>query len=114
RLAAGPPAPVTAADPAPFPDHFDYPQSAATVEGWVSQRLGGRMRQHGWSLFAGLNQKTADGQFIWRTWFTSTQAFPWQYARSAGEAHSGPITLIERNRHNSLANEGNPGLTAPG
>ena len=62
----------------------DYPCSAATVEGWVSNRQGHRQRNHAWYLFAGLNQP-ANGTFLWRTWPTSTQAFPGQFGAAPGE-----------------------------
>jgi hypothetical protein len=63
------------ADPAPFPTGFDYPQQASTVEQWVAHREAGKAREHGWYLFAGLNQPAAGGTPVWRTWCTSTQAF---------------------------------------
>jgi hypothetical protein len=112
RLAAGPPVEEAALDPAPFPPGFDYPQSPQTVKGWVDNRMGPRMRQHGWSLFAGLNQETADGQLVWRTWYTSTQAFPWQYARSRGGDSGRPST--HRNVHDAEGGQGNPNLSTPG
>lgn len=114
RLAAGPATPVKAIVPAPFPSGFDYPQTAATVQGWVSNRMGGRMRQHGWNLFAGLNRPTADGTPVWRTWYTSTQAFPFQYNTASSGTSSRPTTLIGHNRANSAGGDGNPTLTVPG
>ncbi|HEY9422333.1 MAG TPA: hypothetical protein VIW92_13025 [Thermoanaerobaculia bacterium] len=112
RLAAGPStvaAPVI--DPAPFPPGFDYPQPVKTVEGWVQNRSGGRMRQHGWNLFAGLNQKTADGQLVWRTWYTSTQAFLYQYA---GSGASPEPRRPDANVHDAEGVGGDPNLSVPG
>lgn len=65
------------ASPAPFPGGFNYPQSAQTVQGWVSKRDITAARQHGWNLFAGL-QTDAGGQWLWRSWCTATQAFAGQ------------------------------------
>ena len=59
----------------PFPDGFDYPKSAEEVEGWVQERNGSRIREHGWYLWAGLNQTTPNDLPVWRSWYTSTQAF---------------------------------------
>lgn len=73
--AAAPTAAPAQGSPAPFPTGFDYPQAAATVEAWVRHRDENRAREHGWYLWAGLNQTTAGGDPVWRTWPTSTQAF---------------------------------------
>jgi hypothetical protein len=113
RLAAGP-ATVKVVTPAPFPPGFDYPQSSTTVQSWVSGRNGSRMRQHGWNLFAGLNQATADGTPVWRTWYTSTDAFPFQYNTVSSGTSSRPTTLIGHNRANAAGGDGNPTLTVPG
>ncbi len=113
RLAAGPAVAAPAIDPAPFPPGFDYPQTAQTVLGWVRGRSGQSMRKHGWSVFAGLNQKTADGSFVWRTWYTSTQAFPWQYARSGTDPNR-PSMMSRRNVHQAEGVGGDPNLSVPG
>ena len=69
-------APSVCPDSTPFPVvGFDYPQSKATVEGWVARNDERKMREHGWYLWAGLNLRAPDGSPIWRTWCTSTQAF---------------------------------------
>lgn len=68
----------------------DYPCSPTTVAGWVQNRDGHRQRNHAWYLFAGLNQP-AQSTLLWRTWPTSTQAFPGQFgdAVNEGSAHLG-------------------------
>ena len=78
------------ASPAAFPGGFNYPQSAQTVQGWVSQRNIAAARQHGWNLFAGL-QADAGGGWTWRSWCTATQAFAGQTPPSGavgGEAEA--------------------------
>lgn len=64
-------------NPAPFPVGYNYPQSAQTVQSWVSQRNITAARQHGWNLFAGL-QTDVSGKWVWRSWCTATQAFAGQ------------------------------------
>ena len=63
---------------AQFPAGFDYPQSAATIQSWVTPGGGDRMRYHAYCLFAGLNQMISSTP-TWRKWGTTTQAFPYQY-----------------------------------
>jgi hypothetical protein len=75
-------------DPYSFPTGFDYQQSSETVEGWVERRDDVRAREHGWYLFAGVNQQI-DGQPIWRSWCTSTQAF----AADPGTAKTGTVRV---------------------
>jgi len=58
----------------PIPANFDYPQTAATVQGWVTNGDAARARVHGWNLWAALNTAPA-GTPVWRSWCTSTQAF---------------------------------------
>lgn len=62
------------AAPAPIPSGFGYPAPSPTVAAWVANRDEKAARQHGWSLWAGLNTKTGDTP-VWRSWCTSTQAF---------------------------------------
>ncbi len=62
-----------------FPSNFDYPQPEATVQGWVQNRDGSRERLHAYCLFAGLNYPWTPSTPAWRTWQTTTQAFPYQY-----------------------------------
>lgn len=64
---------------AQFPANFDYPQTATTIQNWVQSRNGSRTRLHAYCLFAGLNQLASGSMPTWRTWGTSTQAFPNQY-----------------------------------
>lgn len=61
--------------PQPIPAGFDYPQTGATVMGWVSSNNTPRTRQHGWNLWAALNTVGTGGKPIWQTWCTETQAF---------------------------------------
>jgi hypothetical protein len=91
RRAAGgqPPLPSLAFNPAACPTaaniplhEWDFPQTYATVEGWVAAREVARTRTHGWYLWAALNQ-LSQGQPLWRNWCTSTQAYPYQYDPSA-------------------------------
>lgn len=70
-------------DPADFPANYDYPQPASVIAQWVTSRDEARARAHGWALWAGLNQPAANGQPVWRTWCTSTQAFALPTAAAA-------------------------------
>lgn len=77
QASAPPPGGVAnAACPTPqnMPTGFDYPQKAATVEGWVTSADVARTRQHGWNLWAGLNA-VVGGKPVWQSWCTETQAF---------------------------------------
>ena len=67
---------ANAACPTPqtVPSGFDYPQKAATVEGWVTSGDVARTRQHGWNLWAAVNSMVG-GKPIWQSWCTETQAF---------------------------------------
>jgi len=82
-----------------FPPGFDYPQNAQTVQEWVNARQGGRIREHGWNLFAGLNQPVNNGYPVWRTWFTSTQAFDNPGIEEPDPF--GPVTLKQKNAANA-------------
>jgi hypothetical protein len=62
-------------DPQPMPSGFDYPQAAATVEGWVTAGDESRARRHGWNLWAALNRPAPNGEPVWRSWCTSTYAY---------------------------------------
>ena len=67
----------TASDkrPIPFPSGYDFPANPAKLEAMVKQRNFVGVRQHGWYLWAGLNQPGRDGWPIWRSWNIATQAF---------------------------------------
>ena len=69
-------APTNPTCPAPrgIPTGFDYPQSAATVQNWVTTGNAARARVHGWNLWAALNT-VQNGQPVWQSWCTETQAF---------------------------------------
>lgn len=102
-----------------FPPGFDYPQPASTIQSWLTDGGGSSMRNHAYCLFAGLNQNTAGNVPYWRTWGTSTQAFPYQYnpwkpsVAAAGQGGSGsenaaaaepftrPVTLNSKNFANA-------------
>ncbi len=96
---------------AQFPAGFDYPQSSGTIQSWVTPGQGPRMRFHAYCLFAGLNQAAnAAKDPTWRTWGTSTQAFPFQYnpwkpsLAEGGEAAPEvlrPVTLNAKNQANA-------------
>lgn len=60
--------------PAAVPSGFGYPQSAATIQQWVSSRNIPAARGHGWGLWAAL-MSDSGGKWVWRTWCTETQAF---------------------------------------
>lgn len=77
-------------DPADFPAGYDYPQPANVVQQWVANRDDARARGHGWALWAGLNVPAANGQPVWRTWCTSTQAFALPTAAAAAPAGAAP------------------------
>lgn len=80
-----------------FPASFDYPQSANTVGSWVSSRSGDRMRRHAYCVFAGLNQPAQSSWPVWRTWGTSTQAFPLQYNPWRASAADGSLLASQTN-----------------
>jgi hypothetical protein len=61
--------------PADMPQNYDYPQPPGTIPGWVATGNQTRARVHGWWLWAALNT-VSGGQPVWRSWCTSTQAFP--------------------------------------
>jgi hypothetical protein len=95
-----------------FPSGFDYPQN---VNIWVQNGDGHRIRFHAWCLFIGLNQPSkpqTNAPFIWQTWKTSTQAFPYQYnpwKTRVGEAlPNRPTTLNSRNFANAKVGGANP------
>ncbi len=78
---------------AQFPAGFDYPQSPATINSWITPGGGHRVRFHAYCVFAGLNQSSSTTP-TWRKWGTSTQAFPYQYnpwkpSLAAGEGGGG-------------------------
>ncbi len=63
-----------------FPAGFDYPQPSSKIQSWVTPGQGPRVRFHAFCVFAGLNQPAnASKDPTWRTFGTSTQAFPYQY-----------------------------------
>ncbi|HXU34555.1 MAG TPA: hypothetical protein VN851_28600 [Thermoanaerobaculia bacterium] len=65
---------------AQFPPGFDYPQTPATINSWITPGGGHRVRFHAYCVFAGLNRGAGPSSNpTWRTWGTSTQAFPFQY-----------------------------------
>lgn len=110
----GPGAEVTSCDgsttPAPtsqFPPGYDYPQDVAT---WVSARDGDRTRLHGWCLFAGLNSPSPGTNVpVWKTWGTSTQAFPLQgnpWPTKVGATVERPGPLNAKNRANAPVAQG--------
>lgn len=77
---------------AQFPAGFDYPQPSSTVVSWVQNRDGDRQRLHAYCVFAGLNQIAQGSNVqVWRTWGTSTQAFPWQYNKWIPHAADGSV-----------------------
>jgi hypothetical protein len=84
-------------NPYPFPRAgFDHPQPAKAVESWVASRNDLRAREHGWYLFAGVNQAIG-GKPIWRSWCTSTQAFaPGGPGLAAGPAPGRSLSLKQR------------------
>lgn len=75
--------------PAAIPAGFGYPQSAATIQQWVSSRNIPAARGHGWGLFAGL-MSDSGGKWVWRTWCTETQAFANTGAEAQGDASAAP------------------------
>lgn len=101
-----------------FPTGFDYPQSASKIQSWLTDGGGSSMRNHAYCLFAGLNHVAPTVKVpVWRTWATSTQAFPFQYnpwkssATAAGtpgapgeataESVTRPVTLNAKNFANA-------------
>jgi len=106
---------------AQFPAGFDYPQTASTLQGWVQPGGGDRMRYHAYCLFAGLNQ-LSNSTPTWRTWGTSTQAFPYQYnpwkpsasaAADSGPQTPRPVTLNAKNQANATVGAGAINNPAP-
>ena len=77
---SSPPSPTAAAEPlvltvsdsvryTPFPANFNYPETRTTIDRWVATGDLPAIRQHAWSLFAGINQPTASGHPVWETWY---------------------------------------------
>ena len=98
--------------PAPraIPAGFDYPQTAATVTGWVSTGNVARARVHGWNLFAALNT-TQNGQPVWQSWCTETQAFSSGATLKAAQAAAAPNTTNVHGGRPMRAFKLNNGLT---
>lgn len=61
--------------PLPFPRGFDYPANPGALEKMIANRDLAAVRQHGWYLWAGINQPGRDGWPIWRSWSITTQVF---------------------------------------
>ncbi len=62
---------------APIPPGYDWPADPATLERAVRDRDLAAVRQHGWKLWAGINQPISDSDQlpVWWTWSTTTQLF---------------------------------------
>jgi hypothetical protein len=100
-------------NPSPFPDGFDYPKPAREVERWVKDRNVSRIREHGWYLWAGLNQAAPNGSPVWRTWCTSTQAFAQESGQmTTGETYNRPLSMNAKNKANGPT-EGNEPINFP-
>ncbi len=69
------PAATPARRPIPFPAGYDFPANPTKLEAMIKARDIAGTRQHGWYLWAGLNQPGYDGWPIWRSWNIATQAF---------------------------------------
>jgi hypothetical protein len=82
---------------APIPTGFDFPQPDGAVAQWVQQGNEARAREHGWYVWAGLNSPTDAGP-VWRTWCTSTQAFPRLDVGASGPAGDATFSLGARRR----------------
>lgn len=74
-------APSDSTGPTPLPSWFNF-VSAHQAQTWVQKRDSSSIRQHGWTLFAALNQPAVYPSFnlvlpIWQTWPTTSQLFPY-------------------------------------
>ena len=108
----GPPPGTFCLNPYSFPARgFDYPQSEQTVKAWVAARDEMRTREHGWYLFAGLNQEIG-GMPIWRTWCTSTETFKPSGQPVAAPRHHG--SLKERRQPHGLTTRATPAAVPAG
>ncbi len=91
-----------------IPDGFGFPADKAALE---RERGAGNMaalRQHGWMLFAGMNEATPEGVPVWTTWYRVDEAF----AR-AGSAPSGSRDLTMQFTKPNQVKDAGPSPDAP-
>jgi hypothetical protein len=67
----------------PFPPGYNYPLPDTTLNRYISQQDMPAIRNHGWNLWAGINQPAANGKLVWQTWFSVSQAFAYQKIATA-------------------------------
>ncbi|MFL0356632.1 hypothetical protein ACI5KX_09125 [Erythrobacter sp. GH1-10] len=65
---------VFCTSPASMPPGLGWPAAASQIAGWVANRDEQATREHGWKLFAGLQEEQGAG-WTWQSWCTETQAF---------------------------------------
>ncbi len=80
--------------PVPFPSGYHFPASAGVLEKMVTDRDMAGVRQHGWYLWAGINQpwhpKDNASWPLWRSWPIATQTFARFVAGAQGPQNVGP------------------------
>lgn len=104
------PAPLAAY--APIPNGFGFPGNQAAFIDWSNQQKVALMRQHGWSLWAAINQPAGDGQAVWQTWWSITQAIASPGLGAARQARPGNLiagNLADIRRAGALAATRQPG-----
>jgi hypothetical protein len=74
--------------PQPIPPQFNFPQPAATINGWIAASDETAIRGHAWDLWAGLtansNQMVGGVDLpIWETWLGTEDVFPQNQTTSA-------------------------------
>ena len=58
-----------------FPEGYGFPTDRDTLDHWVQTQDTAAIRTHAWSLWAGLNEATGNGSFIWQTWYNLNSLF---------------------------------------
>lgn len=110
---------VLASGYSPIPPGFDFPGNQQTFIDWSNNQKMADMRRHGWYLWAGINQPARDGQLVWQTWWSITQAMA---SKGNGElgAQQSRGNLINSNLKNvrkpgarMSLKSGMPGLITP-
>src|ERR1019366_7981957 len=80
--------------PVPFPSGYHFPASAGVLEKMVTDRDMTGVRQHGWYLWAGINQpwhpKDNASWPLWRSWPIATQTFARFVADAQGPQNLAP------------------------
>jgi hypothetical protein len=85
----------------PFPGGYDWPAKPAVLEKAIADGDWATLRTHAWWLWIGLNTTTTDGNPVWWSWPTSTQAFGTTSTGRLGSAAGHARTLNAANAANT-------------